>query len=252
MDRLGDYLTERGNPANQKNVSKVRVEMPAPFPPRGLEFVDTPDIGSSNRANSDTTYDFLAKSDAVLYATSVDTPLTQPELTLLQAVRRHVNKIFSVVNKMDLLAGEEREEVLAFISHTLQRQMDVDKLKIFPFSARQGLSADRSGDAAGYLRSGLQALEDALGDFLSCEKGTTFLLAATERTLRLVEELSRRAGSDTEFQGLQGMCYRARSRVAVCAESRGICSGKRRPAAVRRFSGSVPAAFGLPSEGNSK
>lgn len=49
---LGDYVTEKGNPGNEKRVSRARLELPLPFLRRGLEFVDTPGVGSSIEANS--------------------------------------------------------------------------------------------------------------------------------------------------------------------------------------------------------
>jgi ribosome biogenesis GTPase A len=185
LQSLREYITEKGNPGNHKGVSRVCVELPAPFLKRDLDFVDTPGIGSAIQANSATTSDFLAQSDAVLYVTSMEAPLTQAEVAFLRGVRQQVKKIFFVVNKRDLVSDEECDEVLRFISQTLERELQLGELKMFPVSARMGLAAKLRADADGYVRSGLQLLEDALNDFLSREKGTTFLTAVTDRALSL-------------------------------------------------------------------
>jgi hypothetical protein len=41
VSALPDYVTETGNPGNQKRIKAVYVEFPSPFLRRGLEFVDT-------------------------------------------------------------------------------------------------------------------------------------------------------------------------------------------------------------------
>jgi len=125
LTRLDDYVTERGNPGNQKRVKSATVEVPVPFLRRGLEFVDTPGVGSAIVANTATTYAFLPQCDAVLFVTSVDTPLTRTELEFLKEIRQHVHKIFFVVNKTDLLPAPEVADVLAFVARTLRELIKI-------------------------------------------------------------------------------------------------------------------------------
>jgi hypothetical protein len=65
LSSLAEYVTEKGNPGNAKKVARASLELPLPFLRRGLEFVDTPGIGSAIEANTATTYGFLPQSDAV-------------------------------------------------------------------------------------------------------------------------------------------------------------------------------------------
>jgi GTPase SAR1 family protein len=186
LSRLEDYITERGNPGNRKMIKSARVELPLPFLRRGLEFVDTPGVGSVIAANTATTYSFLPMCDAILFVTSVDTPLTGAELDFLADIRRHAGKIFFVVNKTDLLGDHDCREVLDFIVRTLRQHLGTDPGLIFPISCRLGLAAKRQGDTAAYARSGLEALEDALSRFLSEEKTATLLAAVVDRAIRLL------------------------------------------------------------------
>lgn len=187
---LSDYVTEKGNPGNEKKVKAVYVELPVPFLRCGIEFVDTPGVGSAITANTKTTYDFLPKCDAVLFVTSVDTPMTSLELDFLKEIREYVNKIFFIVNKTDLLKEDELEDVLKFVIETIRSQVGNSDLKVFPVSARLGGLARTSGNPILYEQSGIKTLEQALASFLSEEKSTVFLAALIHKALKILEEES--------------------------------------------------------------
>lgn len=199
VSSLASLVTERGNPSNRRRLSAVYVELPVPLLRRGLEFVDTPGVGSAIEANTATTYAFLPSCDAAILVTSIDTPLTQTELELLRNIRSLVRHLFLVVNKTDLASPSEREEVLQFIATVLQEEVGSDEIRLFPVSAREGLQAKQRGDPVAYAHSGLQALEEALSRFLSVERGTALLVAVLDKALRIVAaasgplELSQRA-----------------------------------------------------------
>jgi GTP-binding protein EngB required for normal cell division len=187
LERLADYVTERGSPSNCKKVKTAAVEVPLPFLRRGLEFVDTPGVGSAIIANTATTDAFLPQCDAVLFVTSAESALTSVELEFLGAIRQHVRKIFFIVNKIDVLGDRERHEILEFVANTIREHMRTDAVRIFPLSCKLGLAAKASGDIPAYARSGLKALEDELGRFLADEKSATFLAAIVDRALRLAD-----------------------------------------------------------------
>ncbi|MCL6591943.1 MAG: dynamin family protein [Firmicutes bacterium] len=188
VSALADYVTEKGNPSNRKKVKAAYVELPIPFLRRGLEFVDTPGVGSAITANTALTYGFLPECDAVLFVTSVDTPLTSLELEFLKEIREYVDKIFFVVNKTDLVAENERNEVLGYVAETIRSQTGSDTIKVFPVSARLGLAARIYGDLNLYEQSGIKALEEALATFLSGEKSAVFLAAVAQKALRILDD----------------------------------------------------------------
>lgn len=185
---LADYVTEKGNPSNRKKVKTACVELPVPFLRRGIEFVDTPGVGSAITANTMTTYGFLPECDAVLFVTSVDTPMTSLELAFLKEIRQYVDRIFFVVNKIDLVAADERDEVMKFVADTIRSQIGQDAVKIFPVSARLGLAARTSGDQVRYEQSGIKTLEESLAAFLSEEKSVAFLAAVSCKVLQVLDE----------------------------------------------------------------
>ncbi len=186
LGQLAEFVTERGNPGNEKGVLEARVELPVPFLRRGLHFVDTPGVGSARLENTETTYAFLPQSDAVVFVTSGEAPLSEVEEGFLRDIRQHVRKLFVVINKMDLLTADERAEVLGYMRTGLERMLG-STVRLYPLSARQALEAKLRGDGRGAEASGLEALEADLAAFLSLERGQTFLVSVLDQAARLLD-----------------------------------------------------------------
>ncbi len=185
LAELPDYITERGNPGNEKGLLEARVELPLPFLRRGLHFIDTPGIGSARHENTATTYDFLPQMAAVIFVTSVEAPLSEAEEGFLLAIREQVRHLFVVVNKLDLLGGTDRADVLGYIQMHAEQLLGRGAVHLYPLSARDGLTAKLNHDDAGLSRSGLAAFEQALARFLAEAQGRAFLVSILDRALRL-------------------------------------------------------------------
>lgn len=189
LDRLGEFVTQAGNPGNQKQIRAAEIQLPAEFLRRGLFFVDTPGVGSAITANTETTERFLPQADAVIFVTSFDSPLAREELEFLQKVREHVRKIFFVVNKLDLATPANRDQVLAFIRERLEHGAGLHDPRLFAVSALVGLEAKLSGSQPKLAESGLPSLEDSLAGFLTTEKSREFLARTFDRALSLLSEI---------------------------------------------------------------
>jgi GTP-binding protein EngB required for normal cell division len=203
--RLPAYVTENGNPGNQKGVRSAVVEVPLPFLRNGVEFVDSPGVGSAIEANTATAYDFLPQCDAVLFVVSVEAPVTKAEIDFLARIRECVRSVFFVVNKIDLVSEGERADLLRFVGETLRRHVGGDTVRLFPVSSRLALAAKQAGDAAAYAASGLKALEETLAEFLSKEKAATFLVAVADKALRLLHDGARKTSATSDATGGAGL-----------------------------------------------
>jgi len=188
VSQLPEYVTERGNSHNEKCVLSADIEVPAPFLRRGLRFIDTPGVGSIHEHNTVTTYGFLPQADAAIFVTSADAPLTDAELTFLDAIRQHVRKLFFVMNKVDQLNEAERAEAIDFTKEALATRLGVPDLRLYPISAREAIVATESGDQERLEASGLPALQSALAAFLSNERPATFLVSLLDRSLKVADE----------------------------------------------------------------
>jgi len=169
LEELTDYITEKGNPKNIKNVRCARIQYPSPFLEKGMLLVDTPGVGSTFLHNTETTYEFLDHLDAALFLMSADVPISQVEKELLDAIKGSTQKIFFVLNKIDNLTPQEIEEISAFNKHVLE-EMGFAVQEILPISAREALKAKVINNEVQLSQSGLLNLEEALNRFLSLEK----------------------------------------------------------------------------------
>ncbi len=182
---LPEYVTEKGNPKNVKEVSEVVVSYPSHYLKDGVRLIDTPGVGSVYRHNTDVAYQYLPMSDAALFLLSVDQPLSQAELDFLKDVRQYADRIFFLLNKVDYFSGAELAESLAFSTGVLREAMGAD-IKIYPVSARLALEGKAAGVEDTLQKSGLPALEGVLNRFLMEEKGGVLITSVTNNLLRVI------------------------------------------------------------------
>lgn len=185
---LGDYVTERGNPANTKSVERVIIEHPSPWLADGVSLVDTPGIASVYEHNTDETRKYLPQADAVLFIASVDQPVSRAELDFLRDIRRYAGKIFCLLNKTDYLRQDELRESLAFSVHAIREALGTDDVPVFPVSARLALEGKMGGDAESIARSGFPAFELALRNFMAQEKTDAWLRSLGRGLERLLTQ----------------------------------------------------------------
>ncbi|MGQ9587616.1 MAG: dynamin family protein [Thermoplasmata archaeon] len=187
---LDQYVTERGNPGNAKNVTEVDVHVNSSLLSNNVAMVDTPGVGSTYARNTFVAYDFPSRVDAALFVFGVDPPISQMELEFLNEVRKNADRTFLVQNKMDMLDKKESEEALRFSESVLRESLRIDSLRVFAVSAKLALEARESGDIAKLTQSGYPELERELRIFLTNGKAEATLSSATKRVLRVLSDLS--------------------------------------------------------------
>jgi GTPase SAR1 family protein len=184
-ESLFEYVTEKANPKNVKDVSRVVVTYPSHYLKDGVRLIDTPGVGSVYQHNTDVAYQYLPKSDAALFLLSVDQPLSQAELDFLKDVRQYSDRIFFLLNKVDYFSGDELAESLAFSTNIL-REATGGGIKIYPVSARLALEGKTSGSEELLQKSGLPAFSSVLNKFLMEEKGNVLITSVTNNLLRII------------------------------------------------------------------
>jgi len=123
---LGDTLMERGFPSEWL---------------RHTLLVDTPGTNAIIRRHEEITQHFVPRSDLVLFVTSVDRPFSESERAFLEHIRQWGKKIVIILNKIDLLEGEDQlAEIVSFITDNSQHLLGFAP-QVFPLSARLALQA---------------------------------------------------------------------------------------------------------------
>jgi small GTP-binding protein len=107
---------------------------------RQLTIVDTPGTNAVIRQHEQLTREFIPRADLVLFTTSADRPFTESERGFLELIKEWGKKIVIVLNKVDILNPQEREQVLGFIRENARTLLGVTP-EIFAVSARQAMRA---------------------------------------------------------------------------------------------------------------
>ncbi len=200
LSQLAEYVTQRENPGNIKELAYAEVQFPIELLRRGFFFVDSPGLGSPILENTFTTESFLPQADAFVLVTSYESPLSEEEDRILHRIRNANKKLYVVMNKQDTVGPEDRDEAINFVRERLEHFSFAEKPQIFSVSAREALQARQSQNAIQLERSGVQAFETELLRFLIDERAQSFLVNMYERTLSFLVERSH-AGESSEFEG---------------------------------------------------
>ena len=183
---LPRYITEEGNPGNQRKIRIAQLEVPSEILRHDYFFVDTPGLASAILENTRTTEEFLPEIDALILVTSYEGPLSQDEIVFLEkAIGTGVRRIFLIINKSDLVTSEEREQALRFV-HEKCAQMGLGAIPILSASAREGLAARKSGDRESLARGGILQIEERLVSFVTHDKSSVFLARLVDRTMAVL------------------------------------------------------------------
>lgn len=180
VDQVGEYVV--GGAAAREDVRYLEVTYPAPLLEEGVVLVDTPGVNDLNLQRAEITYGYIPRSDAVVFLLDAGQILKESERQFIagKLLSGSRDKLFFVINKIDLLNEEEREEAIAYARSHLAKL--VDDPKVFALSAHDALKGDRDG-------SGLNGFVDALQTFLQEERGRVLLDNALDQGLRTASVL---------------------------------------------------------------
>jgi small GTP-binding protein len=146
----GQRLMEEGVTPTTAHVTPVRID--------DINIVDTPGTNAIIREHEQITSDFVPRADLVLFVTSADRPFTETERLFLERIRDWGKKVVVVINKIDILAGEQDlAEVRFYVADNARRLLGVTP-EIFPVSAKSAFRA-KTGEPQLWTSSGFEPLE---------------------------------------------------------------------------------------------
>ncbi len=210
--QITQYVTEKGNPKNEKDVQEVVITYPSSYLKDGVRLIDTPGVGSIYEHNTDVAYRYLPKSDASLFLLSVDQPVSKAELDFLKDVKEYAHRIFFLQNKADYVSPEDLDESIAFCKKIIQEYMGRE-VKILPISAKLAIEGKLSGEKELLKRSFLPEFEAVLNTFLMQEKGEVLLLSVTNNLLRMLSHA--RLGLELEMKSLLTPLDELREKLSI-------------------------------------
>ncbi|HSQ15020.1 MAG TPA: dynamin family protein, partial [Candidatus Binatia bacterium] len=218
--RLAEFVTERGNPANEKLVSLVDVELPTLSAFEGIRFVDTPGLGSVFAHNTRVSKDWMPRVGAALVAVSVNHPLSEDDLLLLNDVSSHTPEAAILLTKADLVSGEELASVIAF-TRSQATSRTGKEWRVLPVSNRPGFEGMRE-DVAEYLRERIAGRrEEAFGEITGHK---VHALVAGCRAYLNLAELAAGAADTARSDLIEALARERRAFGSLKGELRLLCN----------------------------
>lgn len=189
LDDLADYVTEAGNPDNEKQVERVEARLRISLLKAGLVIVDTPGIGSIYLHNTDAARRALLDADGAVLVLSADAPLSAQERELLTQLAERRAQTFFVLNKADHLAPSELDEVRQFVAEAVADELG-RKERLWCIAARPALAAALAGDEAGPDGAEFDAFVEAFYRFVERDLVDARLAAGRRELGRLGQDLA--------------------------------------------------------------
>ena len=234
LPRLAEFVTERGNPTNEKRVAVVDVELPSLAPYEGVRFVDTPGLGSVFAHNTRVSKEWMPRVGAALVAVSVNHPLSEDDLLLLNDVSSNTPESVLLLTKVDLVSGEELASVIDFIRSQATSRTGKE-WRILPVSNRPGFEGMRD-EVEQYLRERIAGRREEAFEEIARHK-VRALISGCREYLNLAERAAE-ADDAARSELISALERERRGFASVKGEIRLLCNhlqAEVRTAADERF-----------------
>ncbi len=131
---LTEYVTEKGNPENSKNVHIVDIFLPELISLKNLRLIDTPGLGSVFEHNTRVTKEWYNKIIIALVVISATQPLSENDLEVIRSASEQSPEVSVILTKVDLISSDEQQEILSFIKNKTKKTLQ-NNFKVLPFSS---------------------------------------------------------------------------------------------------------------------
>ena len=137
IGRLPDFASEKGNPKNQKRVTRMVVHLPSPRLREGVTLVDTPGLGSLATTGAAETLAYLPNCDLGVVLVDAGSTITHSDLETIQALYQAGIPVQVLLSKADLLSLEDRARMIGYVRQSIADEYHFD-LPVHPVSAIPG------------------------------------------------------------------------------------------------------------------
>lgn len=126
IERIGEFVTEEGNPRNTRRVSAVVIGLPAPRLVQGVTLIDTPGVGSLATVGAAQTKAYLPRCDLAVLLVDAGSTLDSEDLAMLRGFHESAIAGMILVSKSDLLSAADRDRVVEYIRRQTGEALEVD------------------------------------------------------------------------------------------------------------------------------
>ncbi|MDW0109039.1 dynamin family protein [Sporosarcina aquimarina] len=158
---------------------------------QGITLVDTPGADSINARHTDVAFEYIRNADAILFITYYNHAFSRADREFLIQLGRvkdafEMDKMFFVVNAIDLAANEEEaEEVKGFVSEELVK-FGIRNPRVQGISSLQALEAKRQG----LTEQRMEDFENRFYSFLENDLNALAVQALDEEATKTIQRLA--------------------------------------------------------------
>ncbi len=136
VKEIPEYLTEKLNPGNCKQVKKINLFSPKINNLKEVELIDTPGTGSFFKQNTETTMKWTPESAFVIYAINPQQPFSAQDIQNLREILTYTDKIFLLLTKVDLLSDIEKKEMTSYLREVSKQEFNRE-FPLYFFSTKE-------------------------------------------------------------------------------------------------------------------
>lgn len=175
-DYLQKFSAQTAAQSDLASIRYIKIGYPIEMLKNRVVLVDTPGVSDLNQQRSDVTYRFLPCANTVIFLLDTNAPLKKTEKDFIeqQLVPLGITDIMFLVNKYDCVDEEEDEDLLDELQERLSNAFGLgktdgmlDRIELFPISAKQALEASQNDDAELMELSGMPRVLKRLQELLT-------------------------------------------------------------------------------------
>jgi len=135
LDRIAEFVTEEGNPQNERRVIEVELRMPNPRLAKGVAFMDTPGVGSLATFGAAQTKAYLPRCDLGVLLVDAGSTLNDEDLALLHGFFEAATPVTVLISKSDLLNAADLRRVIDYVKQIISKEL-ANEIPVYPVSTR--------------------------------------------------------------------------------------------------------------------
>ncbi len=139
MAELSEFVTEEGNPGNEKRLTRVVAEVPLALLPEEVVFVDTPGLGSLALEGAAETLAYLPNCDLGVVLVDAASNLHTDDIATLDALCTGTVPCVVVLSKADLVGPEDLKRLVEYTHRQVEKELAAP-VDVAPLSSRPELS----------------------------------------------------------------------------------------------------------------
>lgn len=126
IGRLAEFASERGNPQNEKRVTRMVVHLPSARLREGVTLVDTPGLGSLATTGAAETLAYLPNCDLGVVLIDAGSTVTRGDLETIKALYQAGIPVQILLSKVDLLSAEDQQQMASYIKKSIAEEHSLD------------------------------------------------------------------------------------------------------------------------------